>query len=43
MQAQTNPENVGILLAPPGAALFLMVSFALYRILTNEKYDDGKK
>lgn len=39
-QAQTSPESVGILLAPPGAALFLMASFVLYRVLTNEKYDD---
>lgn len=31
MQAQTNPEEVGMLLAPPGAALFLILSFLAYR------------
>lgn len=31
MQAQTSPEEVGMLLAPPGAAAFLILSFLAYR------------
>ena len=31
VQAQTNPAEVGMLLAPPGAALFLILSFLAYR------------
>lgn len=40
MQAQSEPEAVGLLLAPPGAALFLMGAFALYRVSQNEKYKE---
>ena len=37
MQAATEPEAVGLLLAPPGAAIFLMSAFALYRVNQNKE------
>jgi len=30
-QAQTDPSSVGLLLAPPAGALFLIVTFLIYR------------
>jgi hypothetical protein len=39
-QAQTKPEEVGMLLAPPGAALLLIVSFLIYRVtIGKEEYE----
>lgn len=38
-QAQTNPEDVGVLLAPPGAALLLMATFFVYRFASKDDFD----
>ena len=37
VQVQSEPEAVGLLLAPPGAAIFLMGAFALYRVNQNKE------
>eukprot|EP00892_Ulva_mutabilis_P009239 jgi/Ulvmu1/6688/UM030_0019.1 len=37
--AQTNPEDVGVLLAPPGAALLLMATFFVYRFASKDDFD----